>query len=217
MAKTLQQLRQSETIIVEIIEGKGLRNCWYENIVGRQLLVSDSGDGKYFLYQDIIEQNSIGNCRKIEMIHCKKNERLSKTITIQIINPSPGMWYYSAAIKGVLHFIVYSEELGNSNLREKYYQIAEGSYKGEPILLQDCKIVGGSKETVNHPAHYGGENNPYEAIKVIEAWELGFNLGNTIKYISRAGKKDASIVVNDLEKASWYLNREIEKIKKQQS
>ena len=36
-------------------------------------------------------------------------------------------------------------------------------------------------EHVNHPSHYGGENNPYEAIKVIEAWDLGFCLGNTIK------------------------------------
>jgi hypothetical protein len=42
---------------------------------------------------------------------------------------------------------------------------------------------------VSHPAHYGGDA-PYEAIKVIEAWELGFHLGNTVKYICRAGKKD---------------------------
>ena len=44
-------------------------------------------------------------------------------------------------------------------------------------------------EQVNHPEHYGGEENTYEAIKVIDAWELGFSLGNTVKYISRAGKK----------------------------
>lgn len=62
-------------------------------------------------------------------------------------------------------------------------------------------------ETVNHPAHYGGADNPYEAIKVIEAWELGFNLGNTVKYISRAGKKGA--LLEDLKKARWYLDREI--------
>lgn len=42
---------------------------------------------------------------------------------------------------------------------------------------------------VDHPAYYGGANNPYEAIKVIEAWDLDFCLGNTVKYISRAGKK----------------------------
>jgi hypothetical protein len=66
------------------------------------------------------------------------------------------------------------------------------------------------EETVNHPAHYGGANNPYEAIKVIEAWSLGFNLGNTVKYISRAGKKGAP--VEDLKKARWYLDREISRV-----
>lgn len=62
---------------------------------------------------------------------------------------------------------------------------------------------------VNSPKHYGGAENPYEAIKVIEAWDLGFHLGNVVKYISRAGKKGNTL--EDLEKASWYLNREIEK------
>jgi hypothetical protein len=67
------------------------------------------------------------------------------------------------------------------------------------------------KELVNHPKHYGGKDNPYEAIKVIEAWDLGFCLGNTIKYISRAGKKDETI--QELEKALWYLKREIKNLK----
>jgi hypothetical protein len=61
-------------------------------------------------------------------------------------------------------------------------------------------------ESVNHPQHYGGDTT-YEAIKVIEAWELGFCLGNTVKYISRAGKKGDA--VEDLKKARWYLDREI--------
>ena len=68
-----------------------------------------------------------------------------------------------------------------------------------------------TKELVNHPNHYGGKDNPYEAIKVIEAWDLGFCLGNTIKYISRAGKKDETI--QELEKALWYLKREIKNLK----
>ena len=62
-------------------------------------------------------------------------------------------------------------------------------------------------KSVNHPSHYGGEDNPYEAIKIIEALGLGFNLGNAIKYISRAGKKGST--VEDLQKAVWYLEREI--------
>lgn len=59
----------------------------------------------------------------------------------------------------------------------------------------------------DHPAHYGGADDPFEAIKVIEAWGLGFNLGNTLKYISRAEKKGAPLI--DLQKARWYLDREI--------
>lgn len=64
-------------------------------------------------------------------------------------------------------------------------------------------------EQVNHPNHYGGESNPYEAIKVIEAWDLDFHLGNTVKYISRAGKKDIDKELQDLKKALWYLERKI--------
>ena len=67
---------------------------------------------------------------------------------------------------------------------------------------------------VNHPTHYGGEENIYEAIKVIEAWDLNFSLGNVVKYISRAGKKNETI--EDLEKASWYLKRAIQQIKTNQ-
>lgn len=63
-------------------------------------------------------------------------------------------------------------------------------------------------KNVDHPSHYGGDT-VYEAIKVIEAWGLGFKLGNAVKYISRAGKKDASKTVEDLKKAVWYLEKEI--------
>ena len=70
-----------------------------------------------------------------------------------------------------------------------------------------------STNAVNNPSHYGGKDNPYEAIKVIEAWDLGFHLGSTVKYISRAGKKDD--IVQDLEKAKWYLERKIEQLKKE--
>ncbi len=65
-------------------------------------------------------------------------------------------------------------------------------------------------KAVDHPSHYGGKDDPYEAIKIIEAWRLGFNLGNTIKYIRRAGAKGPT--VQDLKKAAWYLNREIERL-----
>jgi uncharacterized protein DUF3310 len=65
-------------------------------------------------------------------------------------------------------------------------------------------------DPINHPEHYGGADNPYEAIKVVEAWNLDFYLGNVIKYISRAGKKGEEL--EDLKKAKWYLDRKIERM-----
>jgi len=61
-------------------------------------------------------------------------------------------------------------------------------------------------DQIDHPTHYGGDT-AYEAIKVIEAWGLGFCLGNTVKYIARAERKGAPL--EDLKKARWYLEREI--------
>ena len=60
-----------------------------------------------------------------------------------------------------------------------------------------------------HRDYYGGARNPYEAIKVIEAWGLNFALGNAAKYICRAGKKPGASRLDDLRKARWYLDYEI--------
>lgn len=75
------------------------------------------------------------------------------------------------------------------------------------IIDSETKI-----EKVNHPNHYGGQQNIYETIKVIDAWDLNFSLGNAVKYISRAGKKDCSSKKEDLEKAIWYIKNEIKKL-----
>ena len=69
-------------------------------------------------------------------------------------------------------------------------------------------------EQVDHPSHYGGKDNDYEAIKVIDAWDLGFSLGNTVKYISRAGRKDATKEIEDLKKALFYLEHHIKTLEK---
>ena len=61
---------------------------------------------------------------------------------------------------------------------------------------------------VNHPPHYRKDTG-HEAIDVIEAWQLNFNLGNVVKYVSRNGIKDPDKYIEDLEKARWYLDREI--------
>lgn len=70
------------------------------------------------------------------------------------------------------------------------------------------------EESVRNPKHYGGVNNTYEAIKVIEAHNLNFNKGNAVKYILRAGKKNPEKEIEDIEKAIFYLDYEIQKLKR---
>lgn len=64
-------------------------------------------------------------------------------------------------------------------------------------------------DVVNHPPHYKSDSG-IESIDVIEAFELNFRLGNTIKYVLRHAKKGNPL--EDLKKARWYLDREIEKL-----
>ena len=65
-------------------------------------------------------------------------------------------------------------------------------------------------DNVNRPAHY--TDGQIEVIDFIEDKKLGYHLGNAVKYISRAGKKDPEKTAEDLKKAVWYLNRYIEKL-----
>lgn len=64
-----------------------------------------------------------------------------------------------------------------------------------------------NKEAINSPSHYNVGS--IEVIEAIESWQLGFSLGNAIKYIARAEHKENK--KQDLEKALYYIKREIEK------
>lgn len=68
------------------------------------------------------------------------------------------------------------------------------------------KVV--KKENVKHPSHYL-KNTGHEVVDVIDAWDLNFNLGNALKYIARAGRKNKSKAKEDLQKAIWYIEYEI--------
>lgn len=66
-----------------------------------------------------------------------------------------------------------------------------------------------SNETVNHPQHY----NSYKGLEIIDLVEqMNFNRGNAVKYIARAGLKNKDTEIEDLRKAAWYLQREIERL-----
>lgn len=75
---------------------------------------------------------------------------------------------------------------------------------------QDAFLASKS-ESVNHPSHYGGDT-VYETIKVIDAWGLDFPIGNAVKYLSRAGKKDPAKEIEDLRKAIFYIEHKIKRL-----
>ena len=66
-------------------------------------------------------------------------------------------------------------------------------------------------ENVNHPKHYNEHPAGIECIDVVR--HMNFNLGNVIKYVWRAGLKEGNSNIQDLEKAKWYLENEIDRIK----
>ena len=68
-------------------------------------------------------------------------------------------------------------------------------------------------DMVNHPAHY--TDGKIEVIDFIEDKKLNYHRGNAVKYICRAGKKDLDKEVEDLQKAVWYINREIRRLEAQ--
>ena len=79
---------------------------------------------------------------------------------------------------------------------------------GQVIIGESNKDL---RKYVENPSHYN--SGKIEVIDFIEDQKLGFCLGNVIKYVSRAGKKDSSKIIEDLEKAKWYLEREIKNLK----
>lgn len=70
-------------------------------------------------------------------------------------------------------------------------------------------------DPVNHPNHYlvvDRKGNEHECIDVLEALGLGFFTGNAFKYLWRAGRKDKALLKEDIKKAIFYLNREVESL-----
>ena len=100
---------------------------------------------------------------------------------------------YNSAIKRAIHLSEYLDEKPNNDLSKiketGFYHI---------------------KDKDNTPTHYQGTIQP---IDLINAQDLNFNLGNVVKYVCRAGKKQGENILSDLEKAKDYINFEIERVK----
>ena len=97
-------------------------------------------------------------------------------------------------------------------MKDPYIKEVIATFKANhpsPLMTPDKKSQE-DPEVVN-PSHYNF--SPYKPIKVIRAWGLNFNLGSVVKYVVRAGKKDPSKHIQDLEKALFYLQDEIDELK----
>lgn len=123
-----------------------------------------------------------------------------------------------------IHSELVDEKLGRY---EMYADVDEGDdftkftvSKEDMKFIMDklCEIKQSKEETkplkddpVNHPKHYTSHPSGIETIEITR-W-MNFNLGNSIKYILRSGKKSEDTAIQDLEKAVWYINDEIKRLK----
>lgn len=112
------------------------------------------------------------------------------------------------------HGMPFEDAIRNTDLRKNNRVIkkAVNTVNAEAKVTQPA-----SNPAVEHPAHYNA--GPLEVIDVIEGLGMGkdFNRGNAIKYIARAGLKSNDTEIQDLQKAEWYIHREIERLRKEQS
>ena len=79
---------------------------------------------------------------------------------------------------------------------------------GEEIIYQSKPIV---NDSINHPKHYTSHPSGIETIQITR--HMNFNRGNAVKYLMRAGLKDPDKEVEDLQKAVWYIQDEIKRLK----
>lgn len=115
---------------------------------------------------------------------------------------------------------------GKSDIESLVYRGDVNKFDGVEYILR-CKDCGWLSEpykkysdvaasvqpkadVVNHPSHY--TDGKIEVIDFIEDKKLNFHRGNAVKYIARAGKKNPEKEIEDLEKARWYIDREIKRL-----
>lgn len=134
---------------------------------------------------------------------------------------------YNCAIKRAIHLAEYLDEKQLkyekqqliNEIEKVKFKIPNNEYKKgyNNGINSSILCVYDMKETTinntNNPHHYQGTIQP---IDLINAQDLNFNLGNVVKYVCSAGKKEGENTLSDLEKAKDYINFEIERVKKWQ-
>lgn len=131
-----------------------------------------------------------------------KKERILK-----LIKSGKSIGEVAKAVKVKPAYVYYTRwvDLNKGKAKKKPSKILRAVRQAERELAATLPLI--KPDAVNHPPHYraGG----IETIDFIEAKDLNYRLGNVVKYVSRAGKKESD-PVQDLEKAAWYLKREID-------
>lgn len=185
-----------------------------------QMILKNLGTKKWYTSDDIMDRCSLhdyctsGNVnnvmnRLVERGYAEKGPRRGKQVTFRL----------TKAGKKFYHQWKHGDGPYLAGLSDGTIDLS-GSYEEDDAMKRvftmpnaSVRYVVGDKEEepVNHPAHY--QSVKYECIDVIEDLGLdeSFNLGNAFKYLWRAGRKH-NRVVEDLKKAVWYINREIEKL-----
>lgn len=103
------------------------------------------------------------------------------------------------------------KEFGYSFIYKRLYEIENKIENGELVeVVKQKGISEDNNDPVNHPSHY--TDGKIEGIDFILDKKLNFTRGNAVKYISRAGKKNPEKEIEDLQKAAWYINKEIQRL-----
>ena len=104
------------------------------------------------------------------------------------------------------------KEFGYSTIYQALYDLENKIENGELVESNSNpeNVSQGKNDPVNHPSHY--TDGKIEVIDFILDKKLNFTRGNAVKYISRPGKKNPEKEIEDLQKAAWYINREIQRL-----
>lgn len=148
-------------------------------------------------------------------------EKFKYVIDVLIKNWKPGgQFFRMETSKGVeignegmqsIHFGPFSKEEADFIEAKVVSELTEKETKPSKEETEPSKEENVKEDLVNHPKHYTSHPSGIETIEITR-W-MNFNLGNSVKYILRSGKKSEDTAVQDLEKAIWYLKDEIKRLK----
>lgn len=184
----------------------------------------DAGDkencGKFFVVREPGEYESECYCIEAD----RRTEEYKKFSNFAIGKAFPGIKEVYVCGKYVFAKSDISDN-GSAYMEEEtveeYIRALTEAVKNSVQMVFDNHIIQLAQKTesvdehdsVNHPSHY--TDGKIEVIDFIEDKGLNFHRGNAVKYIARAGKKNPGKEIEDLEKAVWYINREIERLMKE--